>query len=167
MRRGTAAGTVILISLLASCRYGGPARVEMPADSGAGEISFELLGAGGAAVAVPVYLNGEGPFNFVVDTGATFTCVNDTLARRLNLPERTGRIGFGAGVAGAGRVRLVRIDSLRVGATRAFDLTACTVDLSHVRAGGIHASGLLGLNFLKSFKVTLDFKRKVLTLQRP
>lgn len=165
MARGMVA--VVLVSLLAACQYGSSARVEMPADSAAADIPFELLGTGGAAIAVPVYLNGTGPFDFVLDTGATFTCVSDTLARRLTLPELRGQIGLGAGVAGSGRVRLVRIDSLRVGIATASDLTACTVDLSHVQAGGIHAEGLLGLNFLKSFRVVLDFEREVITLQRP
>lgn len=144
-----------------------PARVEAPADTGAGEVGFELAGPGGAALIVPVHLNGEGPFDFVLDTGATLTCVDQALAERLELPERRGQIGMGAGVEGTGRVRLVGIDSLRVGDTRAHDLGACTLDLAHIEMIGVEVDGLLGLNFLQEFRVTLDFQRNVVTLEEP
>jgi|GEM_PF-3917599 len=42
-----------------------------PVDSVAGEVEFALAGPGGAALLVPVFVNGEGPFDFVLDTGAT------------------------------------------------------------------------------------------------
>lgn len=156
--------TFSLIVLLVSCRVGTPSRVETPADSAAGTIGFEMIGAE-AALAVPVYLNGQGPHRFVVDTGATLTCVDAALADSVDLPERAGQIGIGAGIGGAGNVRLVGIDSLRVGQTTAFDLTACALDLSQLETAGISADGLLGLNFLKSFRVTLDFTANTLRLQ--
>ena len=149
----------------AGCEMGGaPARVEAPADSAAGEVAFELAGPNDAALLVPVYLNGQGPFDFVLDTGATFTCVDRDVAQRLQLPERTGALGIGAGVGGAGRIRLVRVDSLRVGASRALDVTACELDLAQVEQIGLEVDGLLGLNVLKEFRMTLDFEREVLIL---
>lgn len=153
------------LSLLIGCQVAAPARVQAPPDSAAGEISFRLAGPGGAALLVPIYLNGEGPFEFVLDTGATITCVDQPLAERLNLPEQRGQIGLGAGVGGAGRVRLVGIDSLRLGAAEASGLTACVLDLQQVRAISPDVAGLLGLNFLKEFRVTLDFERNILLLQ--
>ena len=36
---------------------------------------------------VPVMINGQGPFDFVIDTGADRTVVSQELAKRLNLPE--------------------------------------------------------------------------------
>ena len=53
---------------------------EMPADSAAGEIAF----SGTAAMVVPVHVNGDGPLNFALDTGATLTCVDQRLAERLD-----------------------------------------------------------------------------------
>lgn len=156
---------LLLAFSLAACQYGTPARVETPADSAAGTLSFDLAGPGEAALVVPVHLNGQGPHPFVLDTGATLTCVNEVLADSLGLPERTGQFGFGAGVGGAGSVQLVAVDSLRIGATSAFDLTACTLDLAHLEQAGLRVDGLLGLNFLKSFRVTLDFGTRTLHLE--
>lgn len=158
----------VLVGLAAGCQQlGAPARVEVPADSAAGEIAFDLAGPGDAALMVPVFLNGEGPFDFVLDTGATLTCVDQAIATRLQLPAARGVVGVGAGVGGAGRMQILRLDSLRIGAARAGDLTVCALDLKHTGSIGLEIDGLLGLNFLRSFRVTLDFERKVLHLRAP
>ncbi|MGI9089804.1 MAG: retropepsin-like aspartic protease [Gemmatimonadaceae bacterium] len=157
-----------LVFILPSCEgVGAPAKVTVPVDSVAGEISFRLAGAGGAAIAVPVYINGHGPVDLILDTGATLTCVDDELARELALPQRVGAIGVGASVGGTGPLRLVRVDSLRVGGARASDITVCALDLQGLRAISPNVHGLLGLNFLKSFRVTINFQRRILTLATP
>lgn len=159
---------LLLIALLpVACEVGRHSRVEMPSDSTGEEIPFRLAGPGDAAIIVPVYINGKGPQHFVLDTGATLTCVNESLADTLDLPEKRGQIGFGATVTGAGRMRLVGIDSLRVGKVKAHDMTACTLDLDHFNRAGLRVDGLLGLNFLKSFRVTLDFESEQLQLEKP
>ena len=162
-----AAAALLLLGSSAACEAGAPARVRGPADSVPGEIPFRLAGPADAAIIVPVFVNGEGPFDFVLDTGATFTCLEPMLSRRLRLRERPGTVGVGAGIGSAGQVRLVQLDSLRVGGTTVEDLTACEVDLPNAAAVGIEMDGLLGLNFLKPFRVTLDFEREVLTLREP
>lgn len=169
LRRATRTlAPLLVIASGAACETtGAPARAEAPADSTAGEVAFELAGPTDAAIIVPVYVNGQGPFDFVLDTGATLTCLDAEASRRLGLPERRGMIGVGAGVGGAGRMRLVRIDSIRVGAAHAEDLTGCEVDLGQTARVGLEVDGLLGLNFLKPFRVTLDFERSVMTLQEP
>lgn len=166
MRARGAFRALLPAALAAACQQAPtPARVEPPPDSTAGEVAFELAGPGGAALVVPVHLNGQGPFDFVLDTGATLTCVDQEVARRLGLPEARGMRGVGAGAGGAGQMRLVTLDSLRVGAARAEELTACALDLEHTARVGLEIDGLLGLNFLRSFRVTLDFEREVLHLE--
>ena len=161
-------GLLFVLVLAAGCqRPGAPARVEVPADSAAGEVAFDLAGPGDAALMVPVYLNGEGPFDFVLDTGATLTCVDQAIATRLRLPAARGVVGVGAGIEGAGRMQILRLDSLRIGAARAKELNVCALDLKHIGTLGLEVDGLLGLNFLRSFRVTLDFQRKVLHLRSP
>lgn len=160
-------GAALLVATAACEGIGAPARVTVPADSAAGEVPFRLAGPGGAAIVVPVYINGVGPTDLVLDTGATLTCVDNELAQKLALPERLGAVGVGASVSGTGRLRLLRIDSIRVGGARAEGLTACAVDLQALRAISPNVHGLLGLNFLKNFRVTLDFQRDVLALAAP
>jgi predicted aspartyl protease len=153
--------------LCGACQQAAPGSVQAPADSAAGEVAFELAGPQGAAIIVPVTVNGRGPYDFVLDTGATLTCIDQVLADSLALPTPPGAVGFGAGVGSQGQLRLVRMDSVRVGGALASNVPGCVVDLSHVQNVGVTASGLLGLNFLRSFRMTLDFERSVLILQDP
>ncbi|HET6700228.1 MAG TPA: retropepsin-like aspartic protease [Gemmatimonadaceae bacterium] len=149
----------------AGCEGALPGRVTVQADTAAGEVPLRVAGRGGAVLLVGVHINGAGPYNLVLDTGATFTCIDDRLARELALPRKTGAVGLGAGVGGSGRVALVQVDSIRVGSSTVTNLTACVLDLRHLRdlgAGGVN--GLLGLNFLTSFHVTLDFEQRLMTL---
>ena len=158
--------TLAIAFVLAGCQLQTePTNIDTPADSAAGVIAFDLVGPGEAALVVPVWLNGDGPHSFVLDTGATLTCVDQTLADELALPEQTGNIGFGAGIGGSGAIRTVTVDSFRVGETTAYDLTACALDLSQLENAGLEVSGLVGLNLLKSFRMTLDFGSNTLHLE--
>jgi len=138
-----------------------------PADSASGELGFRLAGPGGAAVVVPVYINGQGPIDLILDTGATITCVDSSLTRELSLPEQRLTVGTAIGVGGSGRVRLHRVDSLRVAGSTTRRLSVCAMDLSAMKVVAPSVRGLLGLNVLRQFTVTLDFERKVLRLAAP
>ena len=151
---------------LAGCDGAVMQQVQAPADSAAGEVAFELMGAGDAALVVPVRINGREPVNFILDTGATLTCIDVSLARVLGLPEATPSSGVAIGAMTAGRVETVRIDTLRIGNASAFGLTTCRLDLAALREA-LGVQGLVGLNFLKSFDVAIDFDRRVLRLTDP
>jgi predicted aspartyl protease len=156
--------TLFAVPLSACDVSGAPGTVAAPADTAAGEVPLRFVGANEAALIVPVHINGQGPFDLVLDTGATYTCLTTALAERLDLPDQRGAVGFGAGVHSAGRVRIVRIDSVRVGAAVAEDMAGCVLDLATLEMIGTSVDGLLGLNFLRAFHVRLDFERNVLTL---
>jgi predicted aspartyl protease len=167
-RRHAALLLVAAGAMVSACQpTGAPAEASAPADLAAGELPMRFMGAQDAALVVDVFINGEGPFDLVLDTGATYTCVTHEVAERLQLPERRGAVGIGAGVGGAGQVQLVRFDSLRVGAATVTDMPGCVLDLSALEAVGTRIDGLLGLNFLRSFDVRLDFAREVVTLTSP
>ena len=159
---------LIVLLALVGCEVpvsGEPSRVRAPADSSG--IAFSLEGPGGAAVVVPVSINGGPERPFVLDTGATLTCLDAAVADSLGLPSRPGVRGTGAGIGGAGSVGIVQADSFRVGGATAYDLTICTLDLSAIEGAGLDADGLVGLNFLTSFRVGLDFETRTLTLDAP
>ena len=157
-----------LAVLALACKgIGTPKSVSMPPDSAAGEVAFHLAGPNGTAIIVPAVLNGHDSVSLILDTGATLTCLDDSVARDLQLPERIGAVGSGVVVGGTGHIRLVKLDSIKVGGASARDLTACAIDLSNVRQISPKVRGLLGLNFLRNFRVTLDFQRNVVRLQPP
>ncbi|MGI8619901.1 MAG: retropepsin-like aspartic protease [Gemmatimonadaceae bacterium] len=158
--------TIAVLLAVAGCEGALPERASVQADTAAGEVPLRVAGRGGAVLMVAAHINGAGPYNLVLDTGATLTCVDERLASQLQLPRKSGAVGVGAGVGGSGRVQLVQVDSVRLGGSTVRNLTACVLDLRHLRelgAGGV--SGLLGLNFLSGFHVTLDFEKRLLTLR--
>jgi predicted aspartyl protease len=159
---------VLAALVMAGCPdTGAPAHVEIEGNGEATGVTFELAGPGGAALMVPVHLNGTGPYGFVLDTGATMTCVDVALSDRLGIPDAAGR-GVGVGIGQEpGALRLIAIDSVRVGGAMAAGLTGCALNLEQFREMGLEVEGLLGLNFLQQFRVTLDFERNQLSLERP
>lgn len=100
---------------------------------------------------VPVRIEGEGPFEFMVDTGAEATVVTDRVRDRLGLPS-TGSATV-VGMASRVSVELVAVDGLEF-AARVFDgLEVPLLESQHVGADGI-----LGLDTLQDLRVLIDFR---------
>lgn len=161
-------GVVLAVVVLGACsdpRF--VADSEAPADSVAGELPFRMVGIGGAAIAVPVSINGHPPVDLILDTGATLTCIDSGLAREWGLPEQRLTGGIVVGIGASGGVRMHRVDSVRVGAAVARRLSVCSMDLQALRTVSSDVRGLLGLNVLRNFRMTLDFDRRVLRLAPP
>lgn len=158
-------GSLLPLLLTATgCEQRAAPRVHVAADTAAREVPFRLVGPNGVALVVAVHINGEGPFDFVFDTGATYTCLDQALTRRLGLETRPGA-GTGIGVSGVRRVPVVEVDSIRIGTNGIDGLRACVLNLSHMRQLGIPIHGIVGLNFMKSFRITLDFERERLRFE--
>jgi len=155
-----------VIAVVACDRLGQPGRVRVPPDSAAQEVSFHLAPRG-SAILVSTYINGKGPVDLILDTGSTITCLDDSLVDQLKLPVRRGAVGVGAGVGISGPLRLLSVDSLRVGTVTATNLTVCSLNMKSFQSISPGARGLLGLNFLKEFRVNIDFERSVLQLVKP
>ena len=66
-------------------------------------------------VMAPVFVNGVGPFAFLVDTGASTSVVGPRLAARLKLEPAPGRTKLLRGITGSERVPTVPIQSLKAG----------------------------------------------------
>ncbi len=138
-----------------------------PAETSPGEVHFDLAPPNDAAILVPVKINGHGPYKFVLDTGATFTCIDQKLVSELKLPDWRGQFGVGVITPTEGNVKLVIVNTLEVGNVKATDLKACTIDFRQMQTSGLNVDGLVGLNFLKSFRMIIDFKKKILRLEKP
>ena len=141
--------------------------VGTPAEAAPGTVAFKMAGPNDAAIIVSVKINGQGPYDFVLDTGATFTCLDEGLADQLKLPEWKGSFGTVVVGPGGGGMRLLKIDMLEVGGAKASGLVACSIDLNRIAPPGLGIKGLVGLNFLKSYRVTIDFEKKSLRLEKP
>lgn len=104
-------------------------------------------------MAVNVMVGGQGPFSFLVDTGAERTVIARELAERLGLAEgaklRLATIGSSAIVT-----------SYRVASLSMTDLHMTPFDAPAFAGRHIGAAGLLGVDMLESRRVLIDFRRE-------
>ena len=109
-------------------------------------------------ITVPVRVNGQGPFRFVVDTGANRTVISSELAAALALPA--GGAADIHGIVGVEPAQTALIDRLDVDAVSARAIRAPM--LSRDRLG---AAGLLGVDVLRRHRVSFDFVHRQLRLR--
>jgi hypothetical protein len=99
---------------------------------------------------VPVYINGRGPFGFVVDTGASSSVVASDLVETCGLPS-AGRADV-HGIAGAEPANLAAVKRLAVGQVSSSNLIMPTLPRSR-----LGADGLLGVDILHGRSMLLNF----------
>ena len=106
---------------------------------------------------VPISIDGKGPFDFLIDTGAERTVISAELARRLALPE--GRRTTVHSMTGKGEVATAIIPKLEVSRKSVSGIHAPALKASH-----IGAAGMLGIDTLQEQRVTFDFARQKMTV---
>lgn len=105
----------------------------------------------------PVRINGQGPFEFVVDTGANRSVISAELAARLGLPRGEDQsVNDAAGVAMIPTVSA----GLAVGGGRETQLV-----LSVMPAATIGGDGVVGLDRLADQRLILDFHAQSLRIE--
>lgn len=117
----------------------------------------------GHLIVIPVTLNGAGPYDFLLDTGASTTLVTPEFARQLRL-RPLDRIEL---VTVAGSQILVRsqVERVTVGQHSATDVEVLISELREVRAVAGNLCGVLGQNFLAQFNYLIDYRAQQLTFE--
>lgn len=116
-----------------------------------------LHGGGGAAmILVPITIDGHGPYNFALDTGAGITLIDTQLADTLHLPV-TGDSGNVAGVGGSQAITPVHVDSWSAGKITLPAADVASTNLPSFRQNSdVH--GLLGSDILSRFgRITINY----------
>jgi predicted aspartyl protease len=107
----------------------------------------------------PVSINDQGPFQFLLDTGANVSCVSHALMERLELksvesaPVHT--------VVGVRQRPIVTLDRLQVGPRNRRKVRAPALPMK-----GSEVDGVLGVDWLKGQRLVLDFKNSKLEITR-
>lgn len=121
------------------------------------KVKFRLAGGAQPLILLPVHVNDRGPFDFILDTGAGTSLLTPELAKQLKVKIVGSKEGQSAG--GKVAVSLAKADSLAVGDARIGDVDLGVVDLAHVgKTIGAKIDGDLGYNFLKHFRVTINYR---------
>jgi len=113
-------------------------------------------------VAVDARVNDKVLLLLLLDTGAERMMISRDAALRSGIdPSRPLRHERLAGVGMTMPVPVVRLNRVRVGGTAASDLLASVYDLPAT----LRADGVIGLNYLSQFRVTLEFDSRELILR--
>jgi len=109
---------------------------------------------------------GGKPYNFVLDTGASKTCISKRCAEDLKLDTGQKISLNGSGVMNGFRTTL---PSLQVGTAIQRDLTVVVADFldSLSKEMEIQVDGVLGQNFWSNYKLTIDYPNKRLVFADP
>ena len=130
------------------------------------KVKFRLAGGAQPLILLPVQVNGRGPFDFILDTGAGTSLLSSDLAKQLDVKVIGSKEGHSAG--GKVSVSLAKIDFLAVGGIKLSDVDVGIVDLATIgKTIGAKIDGDLGYNFLKHFRVSIDYRNCEIRLDDP
>ena len=106
---------------------------------------------------VPIRIDGKGPYEFLIDTGAERTVISTELAQKLELAQ--GSRARMHSMSGVGDVETVIIPKLEVSRK-----SVAGIHAPALRAVNIGAAGMLGIDSLQSQRIIFDFERKKMTV---
>jgi predicted aspartyl protease len=136
-----------------------------------GTVPLQIVRAGGSVVVlVAVSVHGQGPYDFVLDTGASRSVVDRQLADELRLP-RVAAVPQVTGVTGPAEASVVRITDWNAGEVTLPRGLLAAIDLQFPDSPvvqqmlGRRIYGLLGSDVLSSFGVvSIDYGQQTLSL---
>lgn len=110
------------------------------------------------AIIVPVTFNGTVTANLLLDTGASMTMISRRVASNLALPAIAS--GLISGIGGTINAQIARVESIKVGDAEVGGMPVSIHDISRFP----RFEGLLGMDFLSRFHVSVDSTKQLLVL---
>lgn len=150
---------IAAIALIASSVTG--AMTPPPAVSEPGAAALAITPAPDGRIATTAWVNGQGPFQFLIDTGASHSALSPRLVAQLQLQE-IGRTQV-VGVTGVLDAPMVRVASLATGSLRMRDFNAPVVGPGALG----EADGMIAAADISSLRVTFDFVAQTVSIEDP
>jgi predicted aspartyl protease len=141
-----------LVSLCFICLFADP---RVRADS---TVKFKLIQ--NRWIVASVLVSGQGPFDFLLDTGTNVTVITPELAQQLAIRPKA-RVSL-ITVAGSQVVPYSLLPSLSLGPKTVENLEVIYSDLSEIHSLHPRICGVLGQNFLSQFNYTLNYRDRLI-----
>jgi predicted aspartyl protease len=143
----------VALSIAALAWMAAPASACDPLAPGASSVTGATSKDGSGRAVALIHINGQGPFRFIVDTGANRSALSQALAARLGLTN--SGVGMVHSIDGAQLANLVNVESLSFGALRLSGGDTPVLDAPML--DGEH--GLLGVDGMKGRLLHVDFEK--------
>ena len=120
-------------------------------------------------ISIETELDGNHRINAILDSGASSTVISSAAVERLKMRDQiikgqTARVIGAAGVSD--NVELLFIRNCRVAGLSQNNMRALVLDFAAINeTSGFEQSGILGGDFLRHYRVTIDFSRAQVTLK--
>jgi predicted aspartyl protease len=133
----------------------------VPASRNIEESSIRFSLVQNSLVVIPVFLNGRGPYKFILDTGATTSVLSVGVASRLNIRTVGSKTFLTAG--GLAVAPIGSIDAVQIGAAQLRKTHIAVVDAEFLDK--LQLDGVIGSDYLKQFKISIDYARRILSIE--
>lgn len=112
-------------------------------------------------------INGRARLRFILDSGASANIFHLPAIDSLDL-EHVGTVAA-KGLGGYDQVRLVKTDSIAIGALRMYNQVAGAMAVQGIgrSTDSLPFGGVLGYDFLSRFPLLVDYERKAITVYNP
>ncbi|QGZ94160.1 clan AA aspartic protease [Terricaulis silvestris] len=132
-----------------------PSMTPVAADTAAATMQRDYSGR----VIAPVMVNGQGPFRFIVDTGANRSVLSSAVAEQLGLISTS--VGEVHSIASVALAPLVNVDSITFQGLRLESAALPVMD-----GGALSEHGILGVDGLRGHRLRIDFERGCMEIMR-
>jgi hypothetical protein len=112
-------------------------------------------------ILVPITVNGQGPFRFVLDTGANRTVLTPRLAATLGLEVSASRKAILSGVTGSATVPTVYVEQVKAG-----DVVLERQHLPVADSLSPDVQGILGVDALADTRIRVEFDSAKIQIRR-
>jgi predicted aspartyl protease len=149
-----------MVLAFACAMFGNAAHAESPAITPTPPAVVATRTDDAMRMTVPVMIGGNGPFQFVVDTGSDRSVVSRELADQLKLG--TGRVVTMHSMTGVSQITTVEVPALTIAGrtTRGINAPALASEF-------LGANGLLGIDTLRDRRIVMDFAKRKMSILAP
>jgi predicted aspartyl protease len=141
--------------------------LSVPATPNATVVPFRTTQNG--LISVETEFDGNQNLNVILDSGASSTVISTAAVERLNLGDQIIKDQTASVIGAAGiteNVKMLFVRKCRVAGLQQTNLRALVLDFGAINeTAGFEQSGILGGDFLRNFRLTIDFNRALLTFQ--
>ena len=120
------------------------------------------ISEGALSLRAKIAIDGRLEESFIIDTGASYTAISESLARKLGYAYERGERVNVTTAAGRMQVRRIRLGSVSLQGYAVHNLPV--IVLPDTKGRSIN---LLGLNFLNNFRYSVDSNKGEFRLERP